>query len=1126
MNINHHLGAMSDFSVGESMLQVGTLVTKMKEAGFESVALVDTMSIHAIVDFTAKAKKAEITPIIGCRLRVVTDPTYGKPSKASGEEEKPNPGYMLKVYCKSETGVQSLFKLLSRANSPEYFYYVSRCGLEDVLALQDVVVTTGDFYSLFGNKDIKDPASIADKLHSRFGEDFYVELTPGDTPLFDTVNARAISYAVGTAIQTVVGYPSNYVEDADAPTLQVLGSITSNTPMDSPWRPQQHVTDFAIYPPAKLIDRLKGSAKRLALFTGVSHPTAWTSGLANIEKIVEKCAYRFNKMPVSLPKMADNEFAALGRWCIDGWKRRFSQPVLGYMPTAADIPVYQARMKYELSVLKHMGFAGYFLLAADLVNWSKNNDIIVGPGRGSVGGSLVAYLIGITDVDPIRFNLMFERFINPERLDLPDADLDFMSSKRHLVVEYLRDKYGADRVAGIANYSTLASASALRDSGRMFGLSNLDLACTKLVPKEHGISYNLTDAADSVPELDKFRAEYPEVWTHALKLEGAMRSFGQHAAGVVVAGEPISNRAVHETRGETPIVNWDKRSVEDWGLVKMDLLGLSTLDVLEIARQYIKTRHGVDVEYVRIPLEEDDIMKAFSKGETTGVFQFESPGMRKLLRDLAVGGQLTFEDIAAATALYRPGPMDSGMMDDYVQIRQGHRTPYYEHPSMEPVLSPTQGIIVYQEQVMQLAVHLAGFTGAESDHLRKAMGKKDLDKMTEMRAKWIEGCEKKSGMAAINSGDLFDKILAFAGYGFNRSHSVEYSIISVWTMWVRVRYPAEYFAASLSIVGEDKLQGLVKDARECGIEVLPPDVNFSSEHFTITAKGELLAPFSSVKGCSENTAKKIVAMRVAHGGKFASDEDFKKAAGTKGSGVNVKVVGALESVGAMASITPGALPVRHMDRRREQMMLMPGLIIDTVKADRQTDAGDKFLRVKLIENVQNYRKCEGCDLAGQGHPAPRVKNTVKYMVVFDGPNRDEVKKEHLLEGDGARFCKQAIADAGMTPAEGYFTTLVKAQKPAGEKFYTSAQINGCAKFLDEELRILNPAVILCMGAATVKRFLPGLKGGVTENVGKAFFDPKLNATIIVGLNPVQLIFDDSKYPQLQSVFAKCAEVLS
>lgn len=1123
MNINHHLGARSDFSVGESLLQVDKLVKAAKAAGYESVALVDTMSIHAVVDFTAKCKKAEIRPIIGCTLRVVEDPTHRKPTKASGLADKPNPGYQLKVYCKSEAGVQSLFHLLSKANSPDYFYYVSRVGLSDVLELVDVVVTTGDFYCLFGSKDIA-PAAHALALQKRFGEDFYVELTPGNTPLHDTVNARAIKVAKAIHAQTIVGYPSLYVEEKEAPSLQVLNSITTNTPMDSPWRPQQHSTDFAVNPPAALLDRVKAAAKRLALYTGVNEPAMWAAGLSTIADVVDKCAYRFEKMPVSLPKMAENEFVELGRQCVEGWKRRFSAEVLGHQPLTAELPVYQKRLQYELGVLKAMGFAGYFLLTSDLVNWSKANDIIVGPGRGSVGGSLVAYLIGITEVDPVRFGLMFERFINPERLDLPDADLDFMSSKRHLVVEYLRDKYGADRVAGVSNYSTLGSASALRDAGRMHGLNPLELSCSKLVPAEHGNSFGLLDSADMVPEIAKFRDTHPDIWGHALKLEGALRSFGQHAAGIVVGGEPIKNRSVHETRGDTAVVNWDKRSIEEWGLIKLDLLGLSTLDVLEIARQMIKERHGVDIQYTRIRLDEDDIMKAFSAGETTGVFQFEGPGMRKLLKDLAVGGQLTFEDITAATALYRPGPMDSGQLEDFVQIRQGHRSPSYEHPSMEPVLEETFGVITYQEQVMQLAVKLAGFTGAESDHLRKAMGKKDADKMAEMRAKWIDGCEKTSGMLPVNSGALFDKILAFAGYAFNKSHSVEYSIISVWTMWVRVRYPAEYFAASLSIVGEEKLTGLVRDARSCGIEVMPPDINFSTDRFQIKPlTGELLAPFSSIKGCSENTAKKIVALRAAHG-PFTDLEHFKKSAATKGSGVNVKVVAGLEAVGALADITPGALPARHMDRRREQMALMPGLIIDTVKADRQTDAGDPFIRVKLIENVQNYRKCDGCDLAGQTHPNVRVTKTVKYMVVFDGPSMAEEKKDRLLEGDSADFVKHAINTAGLKVNEGYFTALVKAKK--NDKFLTNAQITGCSQFLDEELKIINPAVIVLLGAATIKRFLPGLKGSAADHVGKGFFDAKLNATLVVGFNPIQLVFDDKKLPALEGVFQVVADTLS
>lgn len=355
------------------------------------------------------------------------------------------------------------------------------------------------------------------------------------------------------------------------------------------------------------------------------------------------------------------------------------------------------------------------------------------------GGSLVSYLLGITDVDPIRFNLLFERFINPERLDLPDADLDFMSSRRHLVVEYLTEKYGADRVAGISNYATMASASALRDAGRMFGLGGIELMATKLVPKEHGKSSTLTEAANEVSEIAKFKDENPEIWKHALKLEGCMRSLGKHAAGIIVAGEPLTERAVVETRSDSPVVNWDKRSVEDWGLIKMDLLGLSTLDVMEIARQYIKERHGVSVNYTALPLEEPDIMGAFGRGETTGVFQFESSGMKGLLRSLAEGGTLTFEDITAATALYRPGPMDSGLMDDFVQIKRGLRSATYEHPCLESVLSETHGVVVYQEQTMALAKTLCGFSATDADFLRRAIGKKDLKKMAELKPQFIEG---------------------------------------------------------------------------------------------------------------------------------------------------------------------------------------------------------------------------------------------------------------------------------------------------------------------------------------------------------------------------------------------------
>jgi DNA polymerase-3 subunit alpha len=1121
MNLGHALGVRSDFSIGRSMLQVDQLVEKAKELGYESVALTDAMSLHAMVDFANRAKKVGIKAIIGCEIRVVDDPTYRKPKKAEGIAEKPNPSYTLKVYAKDEKGVSSLIKLLSKANSPEYFYYVSRVGLADISMLDGVVVTTGDYNGLFHHPQAK---AIATELEHCFGEDFFVELVPIDTPLYDTLNAKALEVARDLGVQPILSYPTYYRDNADADTLAVLKVIADGDKMDTKFRSIQHVKDFAFHDPKHLVDRMKVAHARAVKFYGVNEPKLWLAGLQNVEKIAAKCGYEFKKQPVSLPEMAENEFVTLGKKCLEGWKRRFSTPVLGYLPGPADMPAYKARLQYELSVLKKMGFSGYFLLVEDLVMWAKENGIIVGPGRGSVGGSLVAYLLGITDVDPMRFNLLFERFINPERLDLPDADLDFMSSKRHLVIEYLTKKYGADRVAGISNYSTLASASALRDTGRVHGMQPLDLTATKLVPKEHGISLSLTESAKVVPELEKFRDEHAEIWAHALKLEGVMRNFGQHAAGIVVAGEPLVNRAVVETRGESPVVNWDKRVVEDWGLVKMDILGLSTLDVLEIAKSYIEERHGVKVNYLDIPLGEHDVMDAFGRGDTTGVFQFDSGGMKALLKNLAMGGPLTFDDVTAATALYRPGPMDSGLMDDFIQIKQGVKSITYDHPNMEAALKDTYGVIVYQEQVMQVAVDLAGFTKAEADHLRKAMGKKDKDKMAEMRDKWVKGCASTSGMDEDAAGRIFDKIEAFAGYGFNKSHAVEYSVISYWSLWVRVRYPAEYFAACMSIVDEEKLPKLVEEAREYGIEVLPPDINLSRERFTIPDDNHLLAPFSAVKGISENTAKRIVELRNMNGGTFKDEANFLDITTAKGSKVNVKVRDALEKVGALVPIKPGSLPARHLDRRRDQTELMGGLIIDAVKADRTTDLKEKFLRAKVISLVQEYKGCEGCDLAGQPHPTVRAKHTVKFMVVSDCPSWQEEKADKMLEGEAAAFIKAAITDAGLNPAEGYYTSLVKAKK--NDKFLSNGQINACSGFLKRELELVKPAVIIALGSAVIKYFVPGIKGGTAELAGKVIFDKALDASIVCGINAQQILFDPAKADILSAVFEKAAECVN
>lgn len=397
-----------------------------------------------------------------------------------------------------------------------------------------------------------------------------------------------------------------------------------------------------------------------------------------------------------------------------------------------------------------------------------------------------------------------------------------------------------------------------------------------------------------------------------------------------------------------------------------------------------------------------------------------------------------------------------------------------------------------------------------------------------------------SGMPEYVASELFDKIAAFAGYGFNRSHAIEYSVVSYWTMWLRVRYPAEYFAACLSIVGDDRLTSLVNEAREFGIEVLPPDINLSSDRFTIPDDKHLLSPFGKVMGISDNTARRIVDLREAARevtldakgkpvwgalkGRFDTLEEFQLAAAQKGSKVNARVVENLGLVGAYASIDPASKPARDMSRRKDQIALMPGLIVDAVKADRTTDVTDKFLRTKIIHIIQEYRGCEGCDLTGQPHPAIRMKSTIKFMVVSDCPSWQEEKADKLLEGDAAAFIKVAIANAGLSPSDGYFTTLVKAKK--NDKFLTNGQINGCSEFLNRELEVVKPAIIIALGSASIKRFLPGLKGGTAELAGKVIYDPKLDASIVCGINAQQLIFDATKMEVLESVFRKVAEILA
>ena len=1108
----------SHFSIGESTLSLDD-IAELKLGDDPTQALVDTMTISGMPEYL-KSMEGRAPGIIGCRIRIAR-------TLEKSAETKSQRFYYPKVFVRTDEGLRRLMRLLSLANDDDHFYYVPRLLLSELLDAIDedhFYVASGCFYSALLEKDAIDILkSLSDAVSA---SNCFIELCPVKSVLWDTLAVKAFKLKEQLALRGInlgllVTRPVLYKE-GEAESLDILRAISTNDKMNSPWVPKQYVRTFYNIEKFGLVCACNGQHKRLKGRGEHFDVTLYDEGLNNAKKIINGCQPLKTKWDVSLPKMAPNEYDELVIKVKEGYKRRLASGTFGYTPS--DHKPYIDRLKYELSVLKSMDFSGYFLLVEDIVKWSKDNGILVGPGRGSVGGSLVAFLLGITDVDPLRFGLLFERFINPDRIDLPDADLDFMSTRRHEVIEYIVKKYGEDRVAGVSNYSLLGGPSGLRDVGRVYELPASELAVSKLVPRLHGQPVSLEEAASEVPQISTFKTKHPDVWKAALSLDGKLRSLGRHAAGIVVAGEPLVNRAVVERRAGEPTVNWDKRQVENMGLVKMDILGLSTLDIIQIALDQIKKIHGKTVDILNLPLDDEATLEAFAKGDTTGVFQFESGGMRKLLKDMGSKEGLTFEDIAAATALYRPGPMDSGLLYDFVAIKQGMMPIDYDHPNLEDALKETYGVITYQEQVMRVATDLAGFSFKEADHLRKAMGKKDPVKMASYKEQFVNGCDKHSGWDAANAEALWNKIEKFAGYAFNKSHAVEYSLISFTSMYLKVHYPTEFFAAALSVLDEDKRPALIGSALDKGIKVLPPDINISTNIFEVLNETTLCAPLNLVKGLSERSANKIVKAR--EDGPFESEDDLVSRVG--GRFCNSRVRGHLDKVGAFARMIDGQPPADDPSRLRDQKELLPGLMYKMVKVHRSLDKSMESVLGKRMQEFLAKRTPEDAEM----FCTPRMGKRAKFVAIQDGPSYSEDTVRKFAEGFSFNYIRNSLADTGFSMDDGYWTALCKQSKPMGEKFYPSDMIKDYIPLIEKELELLKPPVVVLLGSAAARHFVKEIKGPVIDYIGKVYFKPNYweqkdksgkvvdswDCNFIVGFNPAMIHHDPEKQQLLTKVF--------
>ncbi|HBY7114917.1 TPA: DNA polymerase III subunit alpha [Klebsiella pneumoniae] len=748
----------TDFSLGESALKAEHAVKVAKEAGYTAVISADTMNIASVIPLQ-RAAGDEMAVICGVKLNVVDDPTYeyraklAKESNGCMESLERGRNYCFTALIKNEQGYRDICELMTLANTREQFYFVPRLALEQLAATYakgNILLLTSDIGSVFQRPDF---AKIISALIAAGGrENFYSVVYPHPTPFYDQINVRAMKVASALKIEPVAFYPAYYEGVDDADIKDIAHMVMNNIKVDQPHRLRiPHQRDNAINGRRHLLQALKEFSVRM----GVSVSAAMAS--TTQDSIVKACEWRWHEMAPALPKMADDEPATLMKLAVAGLRKRLSNKEFGYSPPASEHRVYVDRLKYEMETLTRLGFCGYFLMVRDLMNHSRETGIPVGPGRGSSAGSLVAWCIGITNVDPIRHGLLFERFINPERLDLPDADLDFSQARRHEVIEYLNARYGEEYVAGIPNFTYLGAASALRDTARIYGVDAADMAVSKELKTLEDDSLSLSELREQLASLDKYATKHPDAFKAASKLQNLMRGFGRHAAGVIVAGVPLTERTPVERRGDARCIAFDKRYCEAMGLIKLDVLGLATLDLLDSAKRYIKESTGKDINLDAIPLDDRKVLDGFAAGYTQGVFQLESGPMRKLLKDLGGGIEpMSFKTIVATTALFRPGPIQSGMLDDYVSVAKGFMAPHSIHPRLEEATKETNGVLLYQEQIMKSSRVLAGFSMAEADALRSAIGKKNMDKMKAIGSDFVERAQAGWVTLSLENGSTVE----------------------------------------------------------------------------------------------------------------------------------------------------------------------------------------------------------------------------------------------------------------------------------------------------------------------------------------------------------------------------------
>ncbi|HXJ34236.1 MAG TPA: DNA polymerase III subunit alpha [Candidatus Eisenbacteria bacterium] len=886
-----HLHLHTQFSLLDGANKIKQLLPRVKAAGMPACAITDHGNMFGAVQFHHEAVRHGVKPIIGCEVYVAPKSRFDKEGRIDDYEAGGN--YHLILLAMNRDGYRNLCKLVT-AGYQEGFHYKPRIDKALLRELNGGLIALsgclrGEIaHSLMIGQRAKAFAA-AEELAALFDDRFYLEIQDNRLDKQEAVNAELIDLAKRTGIPLVGTNDCHYLSCEDAAAHEALLCIQTGKTFSDERRWKFETDQLFVKSPAEMAQA----------FAHVPGAVATTLDIANRCDFEFRQQYQFPVYAVPAGETLEDVLERDTRTGLD--ERLNARRTLGTHPE--DEARYEERLAYELGVIKQMGFAGYFLIVADFINWAKNQGIPVGPGRGSAAGSLVAWALRITDLDPIEHGLLFERFLNPERRSMPDIDVDFCFVRRDEVIRYVKEKYGADRVAQIITFGTLKGKQAIKDVGRVldFTFAETD-RITKLYPEpKQGKDFPLGKALEMEPKLVEIQnsgEREAHLFDLALRLEGLLRNCSKHAAGIVISPQPLTeDLPLWIDKDGAVVTQYTFTDVEAIGLIKFDFLGLKNLTLIANIVRLIAQSRGATVRLDELPLDDAATYKVLQDGDTVGVFQAESGGMRRMLARLRPS---CFADVVAALALYRPGPLDSGMVDEFIKRKHGKDKISYLHPALEPILRDTYGVIVYQEQVMQIAQELAGYSLGDADNLRRAMGKKKAEEMAKERQRFLAGVARRGTCEPAVAAAIFDQMETFAAYGFNKSHSAAYAVITYQTAYLKAHHRVPFMAGLLSLEAGDTDNTFknIAECREHGIAILAPDVNESRDDFTVVGDA-IRFGLGAVKGVGSKAIEAIIAAREGEG-PFTSLHDF--CLRVRGQVVNRKVLESLIACGAFDSI--------------------------------------------------------------------------------------------------------------------------------------------------------------------------------------------------------------------------------